>query len=130
LYVTPEGKKDLIGQYWNATDACCDYSQKTDDVAYLTALLDDVAARYNVDPKRVYLTGHSNGAFMSHRLACELGPRIAAIVAFSGDNWKDESKCRPADPVAVLQIHGTKDSVIKYGGGTQLPPLGSYPPAQ
>jgi polyhydroxybutyrate depolymerase len=44
-------------------------------VAYLGAVIDDVAAHYTVDPKRFFVIGHSNGGFMAHRLACEIGGR-------------------------------------------------------
>src|SRR5262249_38213505 len=89
-----------------------------------------VMSRYHVDPARVYLVGHSNGAFMSHRLACDLAPRIAAIVALAGDDWKDISQCKPSEPVSILQVHGDLDLVIQYGGGTAFPGAGEYPAAR
>ncbi len=130
LYATPDGTKDSSGnRFWNATDACCNFNGSTvDDVAYVNAIIDDVQKKYEVDPKRIYLVGHSNGAFMSHRLACDSSARIAAIVALAGDVWADDSKCKPKSPVAVLQIHGTADAVIAYGGG-QNATLAAYPPA-
>ena len=71
LYAYPDGTVDATGnRFWNATDACCNfYNLPVDDVAYVTAIIDDVSARYNVDPHQVFLVGHSNGAFMAHRLA-------------------------------------------------------------
>jgi polyhydroxybutyrate depolymerase len=130
LYAYPDGTKDSIGlRFWNATDACCNlFGSKVDDVAYLAAVVDDMSARYSVDPKRVFFVGHSNGAFMSHRLACDLAPRIAAIVAVDGDAWKDTAKCQPEDKVAVLQIHGDNDQLVKYGGGQTIG-QGAYPSA-
>jgi len=120
LYATPSGTLDGAGNhYWNATDACCDLDDlNVDDVTYLRALIDDVAAHYTVDPRRIYFVGHSNGGFMSHRMACELGDRVAAIVALAGTVWADPALCTPAAPVAVAQVHGTADSVINYGGGS------------
>jgi polyhydroxybutyrate depolymerase len=119
LLAYPDGTQDKSGKrFWNATDACCNFDKKdVDDVAYIGQIIDDVSARYNVDPKRVYLIGHSNGSFMSHRAACELSPRIAAIAGLAGAMWKDASKCKPASPVAVLQVHGDNDTTIQYGGG-------------
>src|SRR5205814_1733454 len=71
LYAMPSGLSDSQHHpYWNATDACCDRDgSHVDDVAYLNAVIDDMEARYNVDKKRIFFTGHSNGGFMSHRLA-------------------------------------------------------------
>lgn len=130
LYATPDGTKNAAGnRFWNATDACCNFDgSPVDDVAYVNAIIDDVEKKYNVDDKRVFLVGHSNGAFMAHRLACDSAPRIAAIAALAGDVWDDATKCNPASPVAVLQIHGTADTVIAYNGGKN-PPLAVFPSA-
>ena len=130
LVALPNGlRDDTAQQYWNATDACCAFGKTNDDVAYLTAVIRDVQARYAVDPKRIFLVGHSNGGFMAHRLACDRSNLIAGIVALAGNTWADASKCNPTDPVAVLQVHGTLDPVISYLGGATVgqPP---YPSAK
>jgi polyhydroxybutyrate depolymerase len=119
LYATPEPPKDKRQiPYWNATDACCDfYGAKTDDVARIVRLIDDVARRHRVDPKRIYLIGHSNGGFLAHRIACEQASRIAAIVSLAGAAWKDSARCTASEPVAILEAHGTNDDVVKIDGG-------------
>src|SRR5688572_27262361 len=73
LLATPDGTRDRLGnRFWNATDACCDFFRSgVDDVAYIDAVIDDIAAKYPVDPARVFVAGHSNGAFMAHRYACD-----------------------------------------------------------
>ncbi|HEX6835071.1 MAG TPA: PHB depolymerase family esterase, partial [Polyangia bacterium] len=74
VYVAhPDGTIDASGEhFWNATDACCDFGNTgVDDVAYLNAVVDDMEAHFNIDKKRVFFVGHSNGAFMSHRMACD-----------------------------------------------------------
>jgi polyhydroxybutyrate depolymerase len=132
ILATPDGRVDATGQhFWNATDACCNYyGSDTDDVAYVNAIIDDVSARYNIDPKRVFLVGHSNGGFMSHRTACDLAPRIAAIVSLAGAQWKDTARCTPSEPVSVLEVHGTWDAVIYYDGGkTAFPGAKEFPAA-
>ncbi|RLB45517.1 MAG: hypothetical protein DRI90_28360, partial [Deltaproteobacteria bacterium] len=107
--VAPDGTRDSRGRrFWNASGACCDFDRSgVDDVAYLTALIDDVRARQPVDPKRIYVVGYSNGGFMAHRLACELSDRIAGIASFSGAAY-DATECT-AEPVTVLQVHGDRD---------------------
>jgi polyhydroxybutyrate depolymerase len=129
LLAYPDGTPDSKGKlFWNGTDACCNFDHiAVDDVAYIGQVIDDMTAQYNVDPKRIYLVGHSNGAFMSHRFACEVAPRIAAIVTLAGMQWADASKCTPSAPVAVLQVHGDADDVIAYGGGTTQ--SGTFPSA-
>jgi polyhydroxybutyrate depolymerase len=131
LYARANGTIDGLGnRFWNATDACCNLGHAAvDDVAYLRAVLDDVAARYTVDPKRVFVVGHSNGGFMSHRLACDLSDRVAAIVSFAGATFADASRCQPSRPVAVAEIHGTADLVIAYNGGRVVGADGPYPAA-
>jgi len=71
-----------------------------------------------VDPRRVYVLGHSNGAFMAHRLACDRAGRVRAIVALNGAGPSDPSSCRPEAPVGVLEVHGDADDLILYEGGT------------
>lgn len=123
LVAHPDGTVDSTGKrFWNATDACCDFGHiGVDDVAYLNAVVDDVEKKYNVDAHRVFFVGHSNGAFMSHRMACDSAARIAGIVALAGDVWKDPSKCNPTAPVAVLQVHGDADTLVPYGGSATEP---------
>jgi polyhydroxybutyrate depolymerase len=119
LYAYPDGTVDPTGrQFWNADDACCDFfASGVDDVAYVNAIIDDVSAKFNVDPKRIFVVGHSNGAFMSHRLACDLSSRIAAIASLAGAVWNDPAKCNPTDHVSVLDVHGNADLVVSYDGG-------------
>ena len=121
---TPDGALDQLGyRYWNATDACCAANAPvpSDDVAYLTAVIDDVSSKYNVDPKRVYIIGHSNGGFMAHRMACDRASRIAAVVSIAGAQWNYLPYCQPSEPVSVLQVHGTGDTTILYDGGPGYP---------
>ena len=89
-----------------------------DDIAYFTALLDALARWAAVDPARIYATGLSNGGAMSHRLACEMADRIAAIAPLGGANqFAATSVCAPSRPVPVLHIHGTADPCWRYEGG-------------
>jgi polyhydroxybutyrate depolymerase len=118
----PDGTLDRSNRrFWNATDACCNFDPETvDDVAYLTAVIDDVSARYRIDPKRIWVAGISNGGFMAHRLACDRADKIAAIVSFAGSTWADASRCSPSAPVSVLEVHGTADPVVLYDGGATV----------
>jgi polyhydroxybutyrate depolymerase len=123
LYAFPDGTKNPLGiRFWNATDFCCNFFGSTvDDVAYITAVIDDMASRYNVDRRRVFLVGHSNGGYMAHRMACDRSSRIAGIVSLAGAQWKDATRCRPTDKVSVLQVHGTLDTLVGFGGGPLYP---------
>jgi polyhydroxybutyrate depolymerase len=129
LIARPDGTKNPIGsRFWNATDACCDiFGSGVDDVAYLEAIIVDASKRAAVDPKRVYVIGHSNGGFMAHRLACDRAHRVAAIVSLAGAQWSDPARCAPSSPVSVLQAHGDQDGTVLIGGGDLIT---TYPSAQ
>jgi polyhydroxybutyrate depolymerase len=104
-----------LRQFWNATDACCNrWGAQVDDVGYLDAVIDDMGAHYRIDPKRIFVMGLSNGGYMSYRYACDRAARVAAIVSQAGAMWKDARRCRPSEPVAVLQIHGTRDQMVSF----------------
>jgi polyhydroxybutyrate depolymerase len=123
LYMHPDGTVDATGnRFWNATNACCDfYGSPVDDVAYLASLVSEVEARYSVDKKRVFFFGHSNGAFMAYRMACDQAGTVAAITSLAGATWLDTSMCKPSQPVSVLEVHGTADTEIFYDGGSTMP---------
>jgi polyhydroxybutyrate depolymerase len=127
--VLPEGTKDSHGaRYWNATPACCaGFGQPVDDSAFLAALLREVVRRTHADARRIYVAGFSNGAFMAHRLACDHAGLVAGIVSVAGAGAIDPAACRPAEPVAVLQVHGSADGTIRYDGGVAF---GPYPGAR
>jgi polyhydroxybutyrate depolymerase len=129
LLAYPNGTRDPMGnRFWNATDACCDfYGRDVDDVAYLDAVIDEISGRYPVDQARVFLVGHSNGAFMAHRYACDRSGRVAAIVTLAGMQWQVPSRCGASSPVSVLHVHGSDDGTIRYEGGST--PKGAYPGA-
>jgi polyhydroxybutyrate depolymerase len=58
---------------------------------------------------------------MAHRMACDHADQITAIVSLAGATWRDPSKCVPARPVSVLQIHGTDDTVVDFHGSALHP---------
>lgn len=120
LVISPDGTQEPDGRrnrYWNAADACCDFNgTDIDDSGYIRRIIDEVKASYNVDDARVYVIGHSNGGFMSYRMAYDHSDVVAAIVSLAGANHLDP-RDPPPYPVHVLQIHGTDDTVIGYRGG-------------
>jgi polyhydroxybutyrate depolymerase len=122
IVVYPQGtgaKGRLInpqGYTWNA-GTCCGWAMehRIDDVGYTNALLDDLEKQFNVDKKRVFATGISNGAMICYRLACELSNRIAAIAPVAGPMGL--TGCNPPRPVSVIHFHGLADKFAPYTGG-------------
>jgi len=118
--VAPDGNVDhQKRQFWNAGAACCNFDrQDVDDVARLGQLIDIWRARPDIDPTRVYVMGHSNGGFMTERLACELGDRITAAASMSGAAPPAEQTCANAKSLTLLEVHGDADEIVRYGGGS------------
>ncbi len=120
LMAAPDGTKENgpdENRFWNASRSCCNFFEsEVDDSTYLADLIDSIKGDYNVDDTRVFLVGHSNGGFMSYRMAHDHSDTIAAIASLAGAD-QSEGRPTPDDPVHVLQIHGTADTVIIYDGG-------------
>lgn len=104
------------GQTWNAGNCCGRPNVSTEnEVDFISALITRLSAGGRIDPSRVYVTGFSAGAAMAHTLGCRLAARVAAIASVAGT--MDIRACHPASPVSVLEIHGTADLELLYGGG-------------
>jgi len=108
---------DGVGATWNA-GTCCGTSvtRKIDDVAFLAALVDDIARKVTIDRTRVFAVGHSNGAMMAFRLGCEAADVFSAVVPVAGS--LEINRCTPAKAVALLAIHGDADRNHPIDGGT------------
>jgi polyhydroxybutyrate depolymerase len=117
LVLLPNGSLNAANQrYFNCFQAP---GVGVDDVGFINALLDTIAAKYNVDANRIYSTGMSNGGFMSYDLACNLSSRITAIASVTGSMIESHKAiCQPSHPIPVLEIHGTIDVTVPYEGGT------------
>lgn len=107
---------DGVRRAWNVNGGgCCGKPAREhiNDVAFISAVVADVAKHIGIDPSRVYATGMSNGAIMSYTLACET-TLFAAIGPVAGTQL---DPCTSPHPVSVIAIHGTADPNIPYGGG-------------
>ncbi len=120
LFVAPDGTREPSrrrNRFWNATEACCNFFDvEVDDSSYIRSIIEEMQKVYNVDHRRIYLIGHSNGGFMSYRMAYEHSDKISAIVSLAGANHR-EQRDPPPNAVHILQIHGTNDRTIDFQGG-------------
>jgi polyhydroxybutyrate depolymerase len=98
---------------WNS-GTCCEpaTTNSVDDTAYFKKLLDEAEAKLCIDPSRIYMMGMSNGAYQSHRMACELADRVAAIGPVAG--LLLFQGCAPSRPMPVMMINGTSDTLSQY----------------
>src|SRR5204863_7544544 len=99
---------DGVAKSWNAgRPGVPAHERGVDDVGFLTALIDLFVKDHGADPKRVFVTGMSNGAMMAHRLGCEASEKIAAIGPVAGLLSTDIApKCAPKRPVPVMLFLG------------------------
>ena len=134
LVIMPNGYMNS----WNGGTCCGGAAQAgLDDVSLMRAIFAEVGTHVNIDLRRVYATGLSNGAFLSYRLACEASDLFVAVAPSAGaigtaaissglaelttDLTTDLTSCAPTNKVSVLDIHGTSDPLIPYA--TQAPSL-------
>lgn len=120
LLVAPDGMpNDKGSRFWAAVDGCCSSGgKKVDDVKYLGGLVEEIARVWNVDRKRVYLVGHSNGGAMEYRLACEPNQPFAAAFMLAPAYFASDIECAPTQPISIRHVHGTADETVAYDGGT------------
>ena len=93
---------------------------RPDDVAFTSALLDDLAGVASVDPRRIFATGMSNGGMMVYRLGVELADRIAAIAPVAGTIAIADPE--PTRPVPVMHFHGRADTIVPWDGPSRRTP--------
>jgi polyhydroxybutyrate depolymerase len=111
------------GIYWNSTAA----PHQADDIRFIRTLIDQLEQTMCVDPQRVFAVGVSNGGSMVAMAGCELSTRISAIASVEGD-YSRQRTCRPAQPVSVLEIHGTADQIVPYFGRAARRTADGLPP--
>ncbi|MBV6509779.1 MAG: hypothetical protein JJLCMIEE_02878 [Acidimicrobiales bacterium] len=109
ITVEPQGLGEY--PYWNVVRD----PALADDVAFIEAVIDELANRLCIDERRVYATGHEMGSQMVTVLACDLSDRITAIALVAGVYLPEP--CDQQRPVPTVVYHGTEDTWQLYEGG-------------
>lgn len=120
------GTERVPGRETFNAQICCGEAvgNQVDDVGFVGALIDDVAAHHALDRSRVYATGMSNGGMLVHQLAArhpEWFAAIAPVSASIGGMTRDGNTYlipMPKQPVPVMIIHGMRDGFVLYDGGS------------
>jgi len=125
--VAPQGLDgENGGAYWND---CRDMAGDThDDVDFIEQVIDDMGVAYDIEPKRIFAAGHSNGGAMALRLA-EESSYFSAVASISGGmTTSAASECTHSNvnSTGILMINGTDDSFVPYGGGEIQTEIGGY----
>jgi len=97
----------------------------TNDVLFVSNLLNTLQSELCIDPTRIYATGFSNGGGLTSVLACTLARRIAAFASVSGSYYPLASGCDPDRAVPILEFHGTADRTVPYSGRSKQHELGA-----
>ncbi len=118
------GQESGLPQSWNA-GGCCSFFRPDviDDVAFIAQLITTISKSANIDPTRIWVAGHSNGAMMAYRVACELSATVTAIATGAGALMVPT--CAPTRPVSMIHVHGKADATVPFAGGgdlVQFPP--------
>lgn len=116
--LVPNGSIGSSGRRgWNDCRSDADGQTDTDDILFITELLDQVQTAYGFNERKVYVTGVSNGGFMTMRLVFEIPERITAFASVIS-SLPVNGQCRTSDiPVSALYMNGTDDPITPYTGG-------------
>lgn len=123
IVVYPSGANGAGPRIWHVDRS----GRLAADVRFIAALIDTLAATYNVDTTRVYADGLSNGGGMAFVLSCTLADRIAAVGMVASAQSLPWRWCLDQRPVPMIAIHGTADRVTPYHGGVSWPSPRSFP---
>jgi polyhydroxybutyrate depolymerase len=117
---------ELINPGEGSTNWAFFFNDFNDDVGFLRQFISTLQADLHPDPKRIYVTGGSSGAAMSHRVGVQLSDLVAAIGVVEGTldavspgDTQMHSVPAAVAPVSVLIFHGDQDAKVPYCGGVQ-----------
>lgn len=117
ILIYPQGTLIEGYSHWNAALDSPDNKSDADDLGFIEALIGRLSSDHMIDLERVYACGYSNGAMFSYALACYKSDLIAAVASVSGAML--DTNCTTSHPMAVMNIHGTSDSVLPYNGSSE-----------
>lgn len=115
---------------WAGVYCCQPALGSVDDVGFLEQVISWGETYGLVDTSRVYIMGYSNGSQMAHRMACDANASkmVTAVAAVSWPINEAADQCAPAHPMPMMEVHGTTDGTILYGGNTVPPASHTDPP--
>ena len=110
-------------QHWNAR-YCCGKAMKDgiDDLGFVDGLIEQAQAHLNIDSKRIYMVGYSNGGMLAYLFASEEPEILAAVAILSStigikSSEPERQITAPMHPVPMIIFHGREDEIIPYEGG-------------
>jgi polyhydroxybutyrate depolymerase len=123
VLIAPNGTSRRNGDPAGDTQAWNDFRDQAavrnvDDVAFLRRVVLDETRALKLDPKRIYVTGASNGGMMTFRMLIEAPELFAGGAAFIANLPEHPDRLpRPSQPTPIMIVNGTKDPLVKWEGG-------------
>ena len=114
ILVYPQGSCLDGSSHWNSCPTGEDNKSDADDFGFVEAMINEIAAQYNINLERIYAAGYSNGGMMAYGLANYKSDLIASVAIISGAMLDCTGPTN--HPIPVIHLHGTADSVIPYNG--------------
>lgn len=115
IVVYPEGLNNEWNAFYDLTRQQGTANQ--DDVAFLKTLTEDLGRDLNIDRRRMFLGGFSNGGFMTIRMACSAADTFAGFASVGAELYAVlKDKCRGGRPAPILLMNGTADPSVNYNG--------------
>lgn len=113
----PDGSTLFGIRFWNYANIL---GSTVDDVGFIEALIDTIAAQYTINAQRVYCVCMLNGSFMAYKMACA-SDRFAVVGGVTGSMAVSMlGNCAPPTPTPVIHIHGTEDDTNPYEGTSTM----------
>ena len=82
------------------------------DTKWVTEIIAQMVSEYDIDTKRVYLSGFSMGGMFTYNAMSKIADKIAAFAPTSGTNVMGASRAQR--PVPIIHPHGTSDDILYY----------------
>jgi polyhydroxybutyrate depolymerase len=114
ILVYPQGSSLNGYPHWNACPTGGDNKSDTDDFGFVESIINKISSQFNVDMKRIYAAGYSNGSMMAYGLANHKSELIAAVASVSGGML--DCTGNTTHPMPILHLHGTSDNILPYNG--------------
>lgn len=99
---------------WRCGGRFIKQEELSQDVQFISDLIDQLKKEYKIDETRIYINGLSNGGGMSFLLACQLSERIAAIGGVAGAYVLPWPEYHPKRSVPAIIFHGTADPLVPF----------------
>ena len=114
ILVYPQGSYLNGYPHWNACPTGGDNKSDANDFGFVESMINEISSQFNVDMKRIYAAGYSNGSMMAYGLANYKSELISAVASVSGGML--DCTGNTSHPMPIVHLHGTSDIILPYNG--------------